>query len=273
MRLDFNLVVVDDDWDDVDKKIHVSSLINEIKTKVESKGFDLKENCYSTAAEAFNNAHRRVDLYLSDNNLGDNPNHEDQKKENEGIDHYLNLRKQRYLCDFVLYTKSGWEEIVNKLANDLTKNKRPDLFSRFTFVSKEDGNNHWHAPILDLLDHILTKREELNNLRGLYAQQVSKMDEYLKVKYPATVELKLKKTIDFIPSTVIDSQNRKMLHEVREIRNGLMHKEEEMCTLKNQYVVRFTGDNQITPYEVYENELQKHREKLNNACSLVMSLP
>ena len=273
MRLDFNLVVVDDDWDDVDKKVQVTNLINKIKGKVESKGFELKDNCYSTADEAFSLAHKRVDLYLSDNNLGDNSNHENPEKENEGIDYYLKLRKQRYLCDFVLYTKSGWNEIVNKLAQDLTTNKRPDLFSRFTFVSREGGKDDWHSPIIDLLDHILTKREELNNLRGLYAQRISKMDEDLKTKFPATVDLKLKKTIDFIPDSVIDSQNRKMLHKVREIRNGLMHNEEEMCTLKNQYVVRFTGDDNVTLYEVYENELQMHREILNIACSFVMSLP
>lgn len=273
MRLDFNLVVVDDDWDDVDKKVQVTNLINRIRANVESKGFKLVDDCYSTATEAFSKAHHRVDLYLSDNNLGDNPGHEDPNKENEGIDYYLDLRRQRYLCDFVLYTKSGWNEIVSKLAKELTENKRPDLFSRFTFVSREGGKDDWHTPILDLLDHILTRREELNNLRGIYAQEVSKMDEYLKSKYPPTAKLRLKDTIDFIPSTVISKQNREMLHEVRQIRNGLMHNDEVMCNLQNQYVVRFKGDDQVAIYEIYEKKLQPCRDKLNQACSLVFSLP
>jgi hypothetical protein len=234
MRLDFNLVVVDDDWIDVDKNSQILGLIREINKNVQSKGFQLVQKGYSSPAEAFEDANHRVDLFLSDNNLGDNEHHKDAKKENAGIDYYLELRKQRYLCDFVLYTKTGWNGIVNKLAADLTTNKRPDLFSRFTFVSRETGKNDWHAPILNLLDHILTKREELNNIRGIYAQHVSKIHDDLISKYklnPKRTDLE-----DAINAVPRDS-DKKLLHEIRIIRNGLLHNDEELCTKKNEYVI------------------------------------
>lgn len=267
MRLDFNLVVVDDDWIDVDKNSQILGLVREISRRVQSKGFELVANGYSSASEAFKNAHHRVDLFLSDNNLGDNERHKDAEKENAGIDYYLKLRKQRYLCDFVLYTKTGWDGIVNKLATDLTTNRRPDLFSRFTFVSRETGKNDWHAPILNLLDHILTKREELNNIRGIYAQHVSKIHDDLIKKYKLDPEsTTLEVAIKSLPNRAIKNQ----LHQVRIIRNGLLHNDEEFCPIKNEYVIRWK--NSSNTYEIYESNLQHYRDLLKNAVTLVSKL-
>lgn len=271
MRLDFNLVVVDDDWIDVDKQKPILNLIDDIRRKVESKGFELNPDYYSSADEAFSKAHRRVDLFLSDNNLGDNPSHEDSKKENAGIDYYLKLRTQKkYLCDFVLYTKTGWDGIVNKLATDLTKNKRPDLFSRFTFVSRETGKNDWHAPILDLLDHILTKREELNNIRGIYAQYVSRIHEDLVTKYQLPNKPDLEDSIDAIPQTSISDSDKSKLHQTRIIRNGLLHNDEKLCTIKNEYVIRWKKSGRT--YEIYESNLQHYRDLLKNAVEITNTL-
>lgn len=271
MRLDFNLVIVDDDYDDVDNSIHVTNLLEKLRIAVASKGFVLKENCYSNSEDAHRVAHNRIDLYLSDNNLGDSQSHTDSSKKNDGIDFYLTLRQQKYLCDFVLYTKSPTQEIINKLVFDLNNGQNPNLFSRFTFVSRENGGEDWHLPILSLLDHVLTKREEMNNLRGLYGQRMSKIEAELRIKYPLILETKLKRFINAIPG--LDNNNKSMLHEVRDIRNGLLHNDEEFCNTRNQYVVRFKDDEKITVYEVYENELQRYRDKLSNACTFVASLP
>lgn len=274
MRLDFNLVIVDDDYDDVDNSTHVTNLLEKLRIAVASKGFILKENCYSNSEEAHRVAHNRIDLYLSDNNLGDSQSHTDSSKKNDGIDFYLTLRQQKYLCDFVLYTKSPPQEIINKLVSDLSRGQDPNLFSRFTFVSRENGGEDWHLPILSLLDHVLTKREEMNNLRGLYGQRMSKIEAELRIKYPLIQETKLKLFINRIPD--LDNRKKTMLHEVRDIRNGLLHNDEEFCTNRNQYVVRFQNDKNETPriqYEVFEDELQIYRNKLSDACAFVASLP
>jgi len=158
------------------------------------------------------------------------------------------------------------------LSKNLTTTNNPNLFTRFTFVNR-DETDKWHKPIIELLDHILTKREELNNLRGLYAQRVSMMDLHLKKNFPRNHRDGLKQAINKIPKRFISSQNKRLVHEVREIRNGLMHNEEFFCKKKNQYVIRFTGDDRAKTYEIYEDDLQQYREKLNKAYPLVMLLP
>ena len=102
MRLDFNLVIVDDDYADIDNKINVTNLVDKLRDAIHEKGFTLKENCYVDSASAHRDAHKRIDLYLSDNNLGDSGSHTDSSKKNDGIDFYLTLRQQKYLCDYTI---------------------------------------------------------------------------------------------------------------------------------------------------------------------------
>lgn len=271
MRLDFNVIVVDDDWDDEDSNAGIKALVQALETTIKSKGFAPKISGFSSVSDAGKAKIRRADLYLSDNNLGDNATHPNPNEANGGIEYYLHL-KNKFICDFVLYTRSQVEEVVAKLANDLTTKKDPNLFSRFTFVSREDGSTHWHQSIIALIDHLLTKREELNNLRGLYAQQTSRIDERLKRKYPKTATMKLKKTIDSIPPSDIALHEKQELHEVREIRNGLMHYDEELCLKNDEYVVRFQDDGKTKTYEIYESNIQLYRDKLNWAFSFVERL-
>ena len=273
MRLDFNLVVVDDDWDDVDRSINIKRLISQIKNKVESKGFKFKVEGYINVDDAHIGANHRIDLFLSDNNLGNNPSHQDNAKQNGGIDFYLQLRNMRvqpYLCDFVLYTRSTQDEIVNKLSSELNDKKDPNLFSRFTFVSRNAGGESWHQPVLNLLDHILTKREEINTLRAIYAQYVSRIDLYLKNKYNIPHSKRLEATIDAIPDAL--GVDKSLLHEVRLIRNGLMHNDEEFCNATQQFTIKYKKPDHSIDL-IHENDLQKYRDKLNQAYSLVTSLP
>jgi hypothetical protein len=269
MRLDFNVVVVDDDWDDVDSNAGIKDLIQKLETLIKSKGFFPKVFGFSSVSEAGAAKIHRADLYLSDNNLGDNATHPNPNETNGGIEYYLQL-KNKYICDFVLYTRSQVVEIVAKLASDLTTKKDPNLFSRFTFVSRDDGNTQWHQSIFALIDHLLTKREELNNLRGLYAQQTSRMDERLKGKYPSTDPRETLKTrINRIPAL---APKRNDLHEVREIRNGLMHNDEVLCPIRDEYVVRFNGDETTRTYEILESDIKTYRDKLNAAYGFVEQL-
>jgi hypothetical protein len=269
MRLDFNLVLVDDDWDDAENNTNIKELIAKIDQNIQSKGFHLKYDAFSDPDEAIRNANKRVDLFLSDNNLGDNQNHTDPSKGNAGIDYYLRLRTEPYLCDFVLYTKSPTDEIINKLTSDLALKRDPNLFSRFTFVSREQGRDLWHEPILSLLDSILTKREEINTLRAIYAQYTSRIDKYLKNKFNRPDEV-FNETIKNIPNHLGVDKNS--LHEVRLIRNGLMHNDEEICPDTKQWAIKYEKLDGTTDL-IRENDLQKYRDKLNQAYSLVMSLP
>jgi hypothetical protein len=270
MRLDFNLVVVDDDWDDAENNTNIKELIAKIDQNIQSKGFNLKYDAFSDPDDAFKNANKRVDLFLSDNNLGDNQNHTDPTKGNAGIDYYLRLRTEPHLCDFVLYTKSPTDEIIKKLTSDLNTKKDPNLFSRFTFVSREQGRDIWHQPILSLLDYILTRREEINTLRAIYAQITSRIDLHLKTKFSRSADEKFYKTIDNIPDHF--GLDKNSLHEVRHIRNGLMHNDEEICPDTKQWAIKYEKLDGTTDL-IRENDLQKYRDKLNHAFELVKSLP
>jgi hypothetical protein len=272
MRLDFNLIIVDDDWDDDDSNTEIKKLTQELELKIKSKGFVPHVTGFSSVNAANESNAKRIDLYLSDNNLGDNPTHVNPAAMNGGIAYYLQLKRQAYVCDFVLYTRSQVNEIVKNLSDDLLERQDPNLFSRFTFVSRSEGGTGWHKSILDLIDHLITKREELNNLRGLYAQQVSKIDIHLKNTYPDTVKMKLKGTINAIPNNKINNANKEFLNEVREIRNGLMHNDELLCPIRDEFCVRFRGDDGTTQYEIYESDTNTYRDKLNQAYNLVMAI-
>ncbi|SNS03270.1 hypothetical protein SAMN05192560_2312 [Methylobacillus rhizosphaerae] len=261
MRLDFNIIVVDDDLNDDDNNPDIKALIQQLKYKVQSKGFIPNiDECLNIDA-ARSKSSNRTDLYISDNNLGNNPSQKQSQpvSENGGIEYYLHL-KQNHLSDFVLYTRSKKDSIIEKLTADLNNTKDPNLFTRFTFVSREDGGIDWHQPILAVIDHILTKREELNNIRGLYAQKTSEIDLFLKEKYKRRDSESFHDTIEGIPRKDYDKKIISDLHKIRGIRNGLMHNSETFCTKKNQYVIKFIfgGEN----YEIYENDLQKYRDEL-----------
>lgn len=271
MRLDFNVVFVDDDFLDEQDREDVDNLIQKLKVKVASKGFELKEHCFPNieAANQYAEPHHRVDLFLSDNNLGNNQNHVDATLSNGGIDYYLHLRQQKYICDFVLYTMADRDEIVNKLSADLNKTKDPNLFTRFTFINRDETDT-WHTKVLNLFDHLLTRREELNNIRGIYAQHVSRIHEDLKSKYKLHHKTDLEDSIDGIPSKAISNRDKDLLHQVRHVRNGLLHNDEEFCTNKSEYVIRWK--NSGNKYEIYESNLQHYRDLLKNAVDIISKL-
>lgn len=279
MRLDFNYVVIDDDLEDIDDRADVVRLIDEIDNKLRDKGF--MPNCYKYASknEFTSDLSRnelttnRIDLYLSDNNLGDETNEHD----NDGIEIYLELKKE-FICDFALYTRSDTSEIVAKMAKYLIDKNYPGLFSRFTFIPRIESNDQWHKDVLKLLDHILTKREEMNNLRGLFAEKISKLDLHLKKIMNSDPEENFKATIRRIPeSRFKNSQIKKdYLDNLRQIRNALLHADEVYDPIKNEFTIDYyledkRGKRTQSRIIIYESECSKYRNQLNKVCEEVLS--
>lgn len=274
MRLDFNYIIVDDDLNKDEWR--VESIKDIIDAKIESKGFNPIPEMYESISEFEEKTpkekRKRCDLYLSDNNLGNATGDENNSHKNDGIALYLKLHKE-FICDFVLYTGSSQEEIVNKLKQELEDTKNPNLFSRFTFVTRSsDENDKWHQPILDLIDHIISKREEMNNLRGLYAQSVSKIDKHLKETFNRTDNERLYDTIEAIDNKFFNQKfKRDMLHHIRNIRNGLLHNDEIFDERENCYIVYYEKKKGNDKSGIIkETELQKYREWVNEALEIVL---
>lgn len=293
MRLDFNYVVIDDDFLDEDDREDIDILIQKIDDRLKQKGFEpsarlfaSKEN-FEQHIKKEKQTTKRIDLYLSDNNLGNNSKVDDEESHdeenvqekhhsNDGIEIYLGLKKQ-FICDFVLYTRSSTAEIIARMADYLQENQYPGLFSRFTFVPRKD-NEEWHDDVLELLDHILTKREEMNNLRGLFAEKISRIDIHLKKILQRDSDETLWKTIDEIPNRYFQNTQitKEYLLNLRVIRNALLHNDEEYDTFKREYKITYECENNKGrktggKRTIYESEIVKHRKHLIEVYKEVLS--
>lgn len=279
MRLDFNYVVIDDDFEDDDYKGDIESLMIKIDSKLKDKGFTPRPFKYSSKSDFKNDLKNqrlttnRVDLYLSDNNLGD----ETDNHENDGIEIYLEL-KQEFICDFALYTRSETSEIVSKMASYLVEHQYPGLFSRFTFIPRIEYNDEWHDNVLELIDHILTKREEMNNLRGLFAEKIAKIDLHLKGILNSDPEENFKATIRKIPESRFKNSNinKDYLDNLRQIRNALLHVDEIYNPIKREFTISYyledkKGKRTQSRVIIYESECSKYRNQLNTVCEEILS--
>lgn len=284
MRLEFNYVVIDDDFSDDDDRSNIDSLIEKINKRLESKGFipihhtfvsksafeQARQDSQSTTEPIVN---KRIDLYLSDNNLGNSGGQPDNNEHaHDGIEIYINL-KQNFTCDFVLYTRSNATEIINKMVTFLQYYKNPDLFSRFNFIAR--GNNEdWHNKVLEIIDFIITKREEMNILRGLYAEKISAMDIHLKKILGSNPDENFKKTLDNIPKKYFQNSQidiKKFLDNLRQIRNALLHCNEEFDPIRREYKITYKDENSGKEKYILENEFEKHRKQLLEVYEEVMS--
>lgn len=266
MRLEFNYVIIDDEFSSPRENYGLKQLITKIDDAIQSKGFKPNVTKYSSVEDFEKNnkaVKNRFDLYLSDNNLDSSSDvHSDS-----GIDFYLGLHNN-FLCDFVLYTRSEVTEIVDKLVTHLNGSQNPNLFSRFTFVSRSNPDE-WFTPILNVIDHILSKREEMNNLRGIYAQMVSRIDEHLKKQFNRGRE-DFKDTIDNLDNSYFGPNfDKKKLHHIRKIRNGLLHNDEYFCDLNKCYVVKYEKRNGQPAY-IKETNLKQYRDMLTEAHDYVV---
>ena len=277
MRSDFNIVIVDDLFDDEDDRGVLDKFINYIKSTVANRGFVAQVNEFSSATAVLTgmdlNLRKRIDLYISDNNLEDG--------ENEGIDFYLNLKRD-FICDFILYTQSGVDGIINRIKEDLDQHKDPSLFSRFTFVSRQN-DAIWKSKSDDVVKHIITQREQFNNLRGLFAQSTSKMHTHLaNLVIASGVDARFQNTIEEAYRVKkINAYLREQLHKVRLIRNALMHEDEQRCPITLRYFIEYPTPiltdtsvrENVTKTQLFEtDQFHQLRQQLKSLESQILSL-
>ena len=278
MRLDFNYAIIDDDFVDEDDSWEVQQLIKKINKSIENKGFKPICKPYKSKREFESSitcediSPNRIDLYISDNNLGNNTHINDSGKKDDGIEIYLDL-KDTLICDFILYTRASTSSIVKRLSDYLLEKQNPGIFSRFTFVPRSANNTVWHQEIVRVIDHILTKREEINNLRGLYAQYVSRMDLMIKDKFNRNDEETLEVSINSIDNNYFNQQfKRAYLHNIRLIRNGLLHNDEEYCKISKEFIIYYKVGKNPKGGIIKESELKKYRQFLYQAHDFVKAL-
>ncbi|WP_333665336.1 hypothetical protein [Acinetobacter guillouiae] len=240
MRLDFRVVIVDDELDDPDNSRSILEYKRIIEDRLVLKGFIPNVETYKSADEVNSLAEskkRRIDLYISDNNLGENGSDQEIK---EGIDLYFHL-KENFQCDFLLYTRSNKDSIIQKLIEDLTSKKDPNLFTKFSFVSRA-SKNEWHAFTYELLNHIVKRREEINNLRGLFAEKISRLQNHLKNQNGYNEEVDVDFSVilqESLKNGIIDLNKWQRLTKLRIIRNALLHNDEVYDELSDKYKIKY----------------------------------
>ncbi|UJD91042.1 hypothetical protein FS594_20840 [Rahnella aquatilis] len=264
MRLKFKILLVDDDYDDNTKKRGIEKIYAMLSSLIEAKGFE-PEIIIRSNIESIESDHktRRTDLFISDNNLGGRSGNDIKT----GIDFYFQLTND-FICDFILYTSSDKKEIVSKIINKLDETQNPNIFSRFTFITRESGYE-WFDSIAEVIDHILSKREEINNLRGFYAEIMSRIHNHLKNMTKSNGDLESTIELAFTKK-MINSKLRSFLHTQRSTRNGLLHNNEEFCNVKKEYRIMYTHNSK--DHYIYEAEFQTKRIQLKEVYSEVMLL-
>lgn len=270
MRLDFNVIIIDDELDDVDNNRSILEYKRIVEDRLKLKGFNPNIEMYSHPDQVVGfstSKKKRIDLYISDNNLGEN---DDQKEIKEGIDLYLSLKKQ-FHCDFLLYTRSNKQSIIQKLINDLNYEQDPNLFTKFSFVSR-NNKSEWHDFTYELINRIVKIREEFNNLRGLFAAKISKIHFFLKEKNGISSD----SDIDFIDilstsldNRVIDVNQWQRLTKIRYMRNALLHNDEVYDTdadcYKLKYLeLKFTSDRRYETTERWLTESSTNYAQLRS---------
>lgn len=232
MRLDFNIALIDDDIGDAQRDRGVKRLEQLLGNHIRKKGFNpcfIREKSSLPILGLSTSEKKRMDLYLSDNNLSNNSQQHNANEEDGGIELYLSLKEQ-FICDFILYSRSDKSTIITKLVRDLSDKQNPNLFTRFSFIERNSTNEDWIDDILKIINHIITRREELNNLRGVFAQVMSRVHHKMIERYSIPKHLSLADSIKHA------NDNRKItpsdyieLLSLKNIRNGLLHNDEFIC--------------------------------------------
>lgn len=272
MRLDFDYIIVDDDLKRSRTRRRVEKIQRIIDDKIRSKGLNPKPKLFESLDKFYedevNLDKNRYDLYLSDNNLGNSGQVTQWDHTNDGIQLYLDLHS-RFPCDFILYTGSTQDEIINTLINHLNLTKDPGLFSRFTFISRSsDPNDNWHGHIEKIVDLIVSSREEMNTMRGLYAQLTSQIHHYINEEFGT--DLRFSQAIKYLNTNIsrynLTRADIRQLHDIRRIRNGLMHNDEKKCTQSphTYYLVYYEDDANTIEKRIYIGDFDTVRKNLKD---------
>ncbi|WEI02848.1 hypothetical protein PYR78_11315 [Acinetobacter johnsonii] len=277
MRLDFNIVLIDDDKDDSQRNRGVNKLKQLLEDHIRRKGFKpiVRFEKSSLPILSLNESDKkRIDLYLSDNNLSNNSHERNVNEEDGGIELYLSL-KDLFICEFILYSRSDKSTIIKKLIEDLNEKQNPNLFTRFSFVERNSTNEEWIKDVLRIVDHIITKREELNNLRGIFAQVMSRVHHKMVERYrvPTPESSALADTIKYaFDKNKINQADYTELLSLKNIRNGLLHNDEFICPTRSVRCIKYlkvsyshlrreTTENEDFIYE--DESFEPYRRRLN----------
>jgi hypothetical protein len=218
MYLDYRIHIIDDDFGDRNTGHEVEELKSKLEKTIEDKGLQPIVCVFTNIGDAKNNLSTRIDYFLSDENLSDT---------DSGADFYHELRNtyRDAFCDFLLYTRNDKRQIVEKQIDELTSKQDPNLFSRFSFVARGDDAS-WINHVIEIVEHSLSRREQMNTLRAIFAHETSKIDSVLKEYFAKTEPKALRDNFAETIYRISDVDLVNDLHVVRYLRNGLVHNNE-----------------------------------------------
>lgn len=162
MTLEYKILWIDDDPDSVEAKR------NQIKEYLEEeKGFDCKIfpiESYKKYIEEYNEKTNinEFDLLIVDFKLDD---HEVQD-EHTGFDIIQDIRDAKKIYTEVIFYSSHYPDLISKL-------KSPDGYVEGVFTSARD---ELEIKVQEILDVIIKKVQDVNNLRGLIMAEVAELE-------------------------------------------------------------------------------------------------
>lgn len=224
MYLDYRIHIIDDDYGDRNDGDEVEELKSKLEKTIADKGLHPIVRVFTSIDEAKDNLNERIDYFLSDENLGGS---------NSGANFYHELRTsyQSAFCDFILYTRNNKTQIIERQLAELSDKQDPNLFSRFSFVAR-DLNHKWIDELIDIIEHSLSKREQMNTLRAIFAHETSKMHAALRNKFILPNDATFAAAIRSVTDVVLNNN----LTEIRHLRNGLVHNNEAQDVHGNFYI-------------------------------------
>ena len=172
MKLEFSLLIVDDDADSIEQAISI------LREHLETKGFTLADRY----EEEFSEEHlrdlalsrgRNYDLVVIDYNLG--------QEDTDGAEVAYRLRRDLPYTDMVFYSSDSDVELLGKLAANKVSG---------VFVARRDNLDE---ALTGLADTVIGKAVDLNHMRGIAMAEVAEMDvlmeETLRRVFRSTNEL------------------------------------------------------------------------------------
>ena len=155
MKLEFSLLIVDDDADSIEQAINI------LRDYLETKGFTLAVQY----EEEFSEQHlrslalsegRNYDLVVIDYNLG--------RDDTNGAEVAYRLRRDLAYTDMVFYSSDSAAELLVKLANNKVSG---------VFVATRDELD---TALTGLANTVIGKAVDLNHMRGIAMAEVAEMD-------------------------------------------------------------------------------------------------
>ena len=155
MKLEFSLLIVDDDADSIEQAINI------LRDYLETKGFTLavkyeKEFSEQHLHDLALSEGRNYDLVVIDYNLG--------RDDTDGAKVAYRLRRDLAYTDMVFYSSDTAAELLVKLANNEVEG---------VFVATRDELD---TALTGLANTVIGKAVDLNHMRGIVMAEVAEMD-------------------------------------------------------------------------------------------------